>query len=357
MKQLTAITIICILFFAPARAQKLQAFADSIRQAYHIPELGYAVVSADSVLELQVMGVHKRKTHDAASLKDRFRIGSNTKAITGFIAAQLVDKGKLSWDTKFFEICPELRLNSEPAYYDLTLQQLLSFRTKLFPYTYTYDKPTQDQFSGDEDQQRYQFIQWFLQHPPVQTDDSINFSNLGYVAAGLMLEKASGKSYKELVIALGAQLHIDFHFGQPNADPDQPWGHDAKLSPEPPQDDYKLNWLLAAGNINVSLPDYAKFIQLQLQGLQGKSKLLTKKEFNFLHYGLERFSIGWFSDTDEHSHIFSHNTGNPGTFLTSVYVYKDENRAYILFANAQTDETEEGLDVLYDELKKRYQAR
>ena len=357
MKQLTIISILCILFFAPVQAQKLQAFADSIRLAYHIPELGYAVLSSDSVYDLQVMGVHKIKTHEAASLKDRFRIGSNTKAITGFIAAQLVDQGKLSWNTKFFDICPELRLNSDTAYYNLTLLNLLSFRTKLFPYTYTYDKPTQDQFTGNEDEQRYQFIQWFLQHPPVQTDDTINFSNLGYVAAGLMLEKVSGKSYKQLVRDLGSQLGVEFGFGQPNADPDQPWGHDDKLKPEPPQDNYKLNWLLAAGNVTVSLPDYTKFVQLQLKGLQGKTNLLTQKEFEFLHYGPDKFAVGWFNDTDEHGLVYSHNTGNPGTFLTSAYVYKDQNRAYILFANAQTDEAEEGLDVLYSELKSRYQTK
>lgn len=83
-------------------AQSTAAFADSIRRKYNIPELSYAVVSSDTVLEMQALGVRKINTQLTASLSDRFRIGSNTKAITGFIAALLVQQGKISWDTKFF---------------------------------------------------------------------------------------------------------------------------------------------------------------------------------------------------------------------------------------------------------------
>lgn len=45
---------------------------------------------------------------------------------------------------------------------------------------------------------------------------------------------------------------------------------------------------------------------------------------------------------------------NPGTFLTKVYVFKDIDKAFILFANSQTPDTDTGLDVLYAELKRKY---
>lgn len=349
----------CTLFFFIlsffVNAQSTLTFADSIRRVYHIPELGFAVVSSTKVYEMQTMGVKKNTSSLIAQPNDKFRIGSNTKAITGFIAALLVKQNKIAWDTKFFDLFPELRLKSNSAYYHLTLLNLLTFRTKLFPYTYTYSKPSKEQFTGDESEQRYQFATWFFQQKPVSHKDTINLSNLGYVAAGLMLEKVSGKSYKQLVTDLGLQLDINFSFGAPNSiDTLQPWGHDKNLKPEPPGDSYKLNWLLAAGNINVSLPDYAKFIQLQLQGLSGQSKLLTKEEFVFLHYGLNEFSVGWFWLTDENKKTFSYNIGNPGTFLTKVYVFKDIDKAFILFSNSQTTNTDEGLDVLFNELYNKY---
>jgi hypothetical protein len=134
----------------------------------------------------------------------------------------------------------------------------------------------------------------------------------------------------------------------------QPWGHNTDLEPEAPSDNFKLNWLLAAGNINVSLPDYCKFIQLQLAGLKGKSSLLSKEEFDFLHFGRETFSVGWFSEKDERDGIYSYNIGNPGTFLTKVFVFKEKDRAYILFANIQSDNTDKGLNILFEALKQKY---
>ena len=351
----TLTTIIVLTVFQFVNGQTTIAFADSIRKLYKIPELGYAVVSSSEILELTTIGIKRINTSIIAEPNDKFRIGSNTKAITGFIAALLVKQKKINWDTKFFDLFPELKTKSNRAYYNLTLLNLLTFRTKLFPYTYTNSEPTQDQFSGNEEDQRYQFATWFFQHKPVKSKDSINFSNLGYIAAGQMLEKASGKPYKEMVIDLGHQLGINFGFGNPNAiDTLQPWGHDKDLNPEAPGNNYKLNWLLPAGNINVSLPDYAKFIQLQLKGLSGKSDLLTKDEFNFLHFGLTKFSVGWFWMTDEHNQIYSYNIGNPGTFLTKVYVFKDIDRAFILFTNSQTTDTDTGLNILYEELKRKY---
>ncbi len=348
-------TLICLTTFQIANGQTTIAFADSIRKLYNIPEIGYAVVTSDEILELNVIGVKKINTLLSADKNDKFRIGSNTKAITGFIAAQLVKANKINWDTKFFDLFPELKDKSNHAYHHLTLLNLLTFRTKLFPYSYTYREPKQDQFYGNEEQQRYQFTTWFFQQKPIKSKDSINFSNLSYIAAGQMLEKASGKSYKELVSDLGHQLGIDFGFGNPNSsDTLQPWGHNKDLIAEPLGDNYKLNWLLPAGNINVNLPDYAKFIQVQLKGLSGQSELLTKDEFSFLHFGLTEFAVGWFWQTDDHHLTYSYNIGNPGTFLSKVFVYKDLDRAFILFANSQTANTDTGLNIIFDELKRKY---
>lgn len=341
-------------FFASTlQAQSHAAFADSIRNANHIPELAYARISSTSIYEMNALGTIKINSTHPASITDKFRIGSNTKCITSFIAALLVKEGKLKWDTKFFDLFPELKENSDPAHLQLTLINLLSMRTRLYSYTYTYEKPEQKDFSGDEAQQRYQFLSWCLKQPAIIDTGGTHFSNLGYVAAELMLEKVSGKSYKQLVTELGKKLDIDFHFGQPNTlDSLQPWGHNKNLVPEPPGDSYKLNWLLAAGNINVSLPDYVKFIQLQLQGLKGESKLLTKDEFAFLHYGRTKIAAAWFWEMDERGNHWSSHFGNPGTFLTQIKICQEKDLATLVFMNVQTPEAENAIELLTNELIK-----
>jgi CubicO group peptidase (beta-lactamase class C family) len=336
-------------------AQKSKQWADSIRIAYHIPELAYAVVDANSIIELSVLGEKIKGAGIPADINDHFRIGSNTKAITGMIAQQLVQENKISWHSKFFDLFPELKAQSRPEYAHYTLLDLLSFRTRLYPYTYTDHSPKQEYIKGNAAQQRYAFTQWFLAQKPVKKADSIHFSNVGYTAAGLMLEKVSGKSYQELVQALGNPLQCSFAFGNPNSiNPNEPWGHDAHLHPEAPGKQYKLDWLLAAGNINVSLPDYCRFIQVQLQGLAGQSTWGTQQSFEWLHYGCKTFAIGWFWDTDKQYGRYSYNVGNPGAFLSKVLVYGDQGKAFIVFANVQSDAAEEGMDLLIASLKHKY---
>ncbi|WP_276132072.1 serine hydrolase domain-containing protein [Polluticoccus soli] len=358
MKLKFAVTLALLLSIYTLHAQPTFRFADSIGKQYNIPEIAYAVVSADSIYEMKVLGVRKIHSSLVATPNDRFRLGSNTKAITGFIAALLVKRGKISWETKFFDLFPELKQGSKKEYHNLTLLNLLTFRTRLFMYTYTYAQPVKGQFTGSAAEQRYQFARWFFKHDPVTAGDSINFSNLGYVAAGLMLEKTSGKSYRQLIKELGNPLGIEFGFGRPNAtDTKQTWGHNAALVPEAKADDYKLDWLEAAGNLNCTLPGYVKFIQLQLKGLKGQSSMLSRQEFDFLHFGMPRFTVGWLPAVDNKYGAFSFNIGNPGTFLSKVYVYKDIDRAFILFANVQSDAADDGLDILYDELKRRYSGQ
>jgi hypothetical protein len=48
------------------------------------------------------------------------------------------------------------------------------------------------------------------------------------------------------------------------------------------------------------------------------------------------------------------NKGNPGTFLTKVYMFTNTGKAIILFANSQSPATDAGLDILSDELKEKY---
>ncbi|MEO8769106.1 MAG: serine hydrolase [Ferruginibacter sp.] len=338
------------------KAQSTINFGDSIRLAYKIPELAFAVLSSDSIFELHTIGVQRINTNFKANPNDRFHIGSNTKAITAFIAALLVEKGKIKWDTKFLDLFPALKLKSKKVYHTITLENLLTFRGKLPKYTYTFEKPTLKEITGDNANQRLLLAKYFLSQNPMKEENGLTASNADYILAGLMLEKATGKSYKELVTDFGKTLNIDFGFDYPNLlDTLQLWGHDVDLKPLPPFDNYKLNWLLSAGNINVSLPDYVKFIQLQLQGLKGNSTLLSKNEFDKLLFGLPIFSFGWFNENDKGTnHTIAYNEGNAGAFITQVKIIKQADRAYIFFTNSATVETKKGIIILQDYLQKKY---
>ena len=351
--------LILLLLFKSSYAQNNSSFADSIRIKYNIPELAYAVVSADSVIEINALGYQRINSKYKAKIDDKFRLGSVTKTITAYLAAVLVKEGKIKWTTKFFDLYPELKTKSNPLNYNFTLQDLITLRAHIPTWSYGNEIPTQKEITGNDQQQRYEFISWFFKQDfAISEKQDVYWSNPSYVAAGLMLEKATGKTYETLVKELGKTLKIDFDFGQPNLkDKNQPWGHDEDLKPEAPALNYKLNWLSSAGNINVSLPDYCKFTQMQLQGLQGKSKLFTAEEFNYMHFGLPEFSFGWNAETKKNNDLqYSFHNGNPGTFLTKVYLCPAINKAFILFANVQSESADKGLVLILEELEKKYGA-
>ncbi|MEO6046646.1 MAG: serine hydrolase domain-containing protein, partial [Candidatus Kapaibacterium sp.] len=189
---------------------------------------------------------------------------------------------------------------------------------------------------------------------PAASRGHYSFSNGGYILAALMLEKSAGKSWEDLVADLGKELNIHFYFSYPNTiDTLQPWGHDDALNPIPPQKYFRENLLSAAGNISISLPDYARFVQEQLRGLLGKSVLLTQKEFEFLHFGTPEYSIGWQWGM-ERGHRVSYHYGSAGTFCSQADIFGDADRAYVILTNSPPDEGFDGIHALIKIMRKRY---
>ncbi len=336
-------------------AQRHNQFADSIRQHYNIPELAYAVVCDTGVMETQFFGTKKIHSHLPAAPGDRFRIGSNTKAITAMLIAQQIQAGKLSWNTPFFDILPALKAKSKPCYYNMTVADLLSFRNPLMPYSYGNEEPRRNQFPGTPSQQRLQFAAWLVQQSPNTSTEELKYSNAGYVLAGVLLEKVTGHTYEALLQQLNTSLGIHLQTGSPNdKDSTQTWGHNQKLEPEASTENYKLNWLMAAGNINTNLSDYTKLLAEQLKAFKGRSSLLDSATVHFLHFGRPTFAMGWFWEVNKQGHPVSSNTGNPGTFITRVVMIPAVNRAYVVFTNYQEDNVYEGVNALIAKLQSYY---
>jgi CubicO group peptidase (beta-lactamase class C family) len=365
-KTLLSISLSFLSFVS--NAQSLYQITDSIRRKHHLPELACAVVSADKIIDITTTGYHridKQDAEDTAKLTDHFHLGSNTKAITGFIAAMLVEQGKLKWDTKFFDLYPGLKKEANPAYANITLQQLLSHRAGIQPFT-NGEKEKAPHSNGSKSEQRLEFAKYVLKMPPVHPDKynvydysggEYVYSNAGYSIASLMLEKAAGKSWEELVQDLAKQLQVNIGFGWPNlVDNNQPWGHDegdnGKLTPLPGNIPYNLDLLEPAGDINMSLPDYSGFIRLQLQGLNGKDGIIKASTYQFLHFGLKAYSIGWGNGISKTKKRYSFHEGSAGTYHVVTLIYPDEDRAFLIFCNASNDD----LDKAKDELIKYMQA-
>mgnify|MGYP001806189327 CR=1 FL=1 len=359
-KEMRKTTTILFLFIATLSfGQKTIQFADSIRNAYNIPEISYAVIDSKSTLEIAALGRHSIDLSDTATLNDRFHIGSNTKAMTAFIIAKYVEKGKLEWTTKFFDLFPEWREKSKPEYASISLQDLLSHKAGIWPFQGEGDPQIPD-YKGTKSEKRKQFGQFVLTLEPVKPDEQKPFiySNAGYILATLMLEKATGKSWQLLVDKVfNKDLKLNVKLSWPeNQSRKDTWGHifeNDKLLPVPSNTDYQLDYTEPAGDVNIKLKDYIKFIQLNIQGLKGDNNYLTTKTYQFLHKGIDNYSMGWYN-IYENGHELSTHSGTAGTYYTLVQIDRIKGKAYIIFTNSFNQETQQGVRLLMRKLKENY---
>jgi CubicO group peptidase (beta-lactamase class C family) len=359
MKQIKIISILLLLANG-LFAQDMVNYADSIRRVYNVPELAFAVVTGDSILEMSFLGHHSINLPDTAASTDRFHIGSNTKAMTGFIAAKVVEEGKLNWDTKFFDIFPEWQRTCDTAYFNITLAQLLSHRARIRPFTDDNESLAIPLFKGDKEERRQGFGKWVLTLKPVIVDTALhyNYSNAGYVLAALMVERATNRTWEDLVnICFNQNLGINTQLSWPdNQTKKDTWGHwmvGDSLKPVPSNTKFRLDYGEPAGDINITLPDYIKFIQLNIKGLEGKDNFLKSSTYNYIHRGISDYSIGW-ANVYDRGKEFSAHSGSAGTYFTTVSIDRQKDIAYIIFMNSATDDAVTGMRILLKQLKVKY---
>jgi D-alanyl-D-alanine carboxypeptidase len=355
--------ILPFLFFfmvLSGQAQTLSKIADSIRKESDIPELAYGILSSDSILVTNMLGYHRNDLQDEknkAKNTDYFHLGSNTKAITSFIAGYLVEQKKISWDTKFFTLFPELKKDANPDFYTMTLADLLSHRARIKPYTSGEEFQTLPLFVGLKAEQRKQFVEYLVKNDALpKNNETYNYSNAGFSIAARMLEKVSGRTWEQLLDdVLSKKLGLKYKLGWPNrTDTDQPWGHwmeNDKLVALPPTTTYDLKLIEPAGDISMPLADYAKFIRLNLAGLRGRNNLLKSETYNFLHFGREKYAMGWLNINSTGRHASEH-AGSAGTFYCYTLINKDKNIAYIIIANCATENALKGIFKLLDKMVK-----
>ncbi|MEN0051749.1 MAG: serine hydrolase domain-containing protein, partial [Bacteroidota bacterium] len=326
--------------------RNLQELAEHLRKKNNIPGMAIAVIKADTILEISTLGYRRAGHADTIQLNDLFHIGSNTKAMTAFVAAHLVEEGLLDWSLRFVELYPNWKNEIDSSHWDITLSGLLSHRAAIKPY-WTEEEfdslgliPIHAETTSDR---RREFSKYVLNEPPT-IPDSIGFrySNAGYSVAAQMLEKASNLTWEELLLKVfNEDLNLDIGFSWPNKiNENQPWGHwkeDRKLSACPPDDDYNIDYLEPGGDVHISLPNYCKYIQLNMQGLQGQDNYLSSSTYDLLlnDHKDTTYAYGW-ANFIQDDHHYSWHAGSAGTFLTQAFIDKTQSVAYVIMMNTNS---------------------
>lgn len=335
------------------------------RREGRIPGIVGVIVTSDGVELKAAEGVRKLDTKDLVTLSDRFHIGSNTKAMTGLLAGILVDKGTIHWDTKVTEVFPEWETEVREDYLSVTLRDVLSHRAGILPFKHgtDFEQVPASVYEGSATEIRRAFTAWLLKQSPVEVPaQGHTYSNAGYSVASAMLEKASGRSWERMIEEdLFEPLGIAGGSGWPAAgDESQPWGHwmqNGRLVPHDPNGSYQLHEVIApAGDIHMSVLDYAKFLRMILKGLKGEDTLVKSETLHFLLYGSRGFpsySMGWGSARRDGLTISSHD-GSAGTFYCHAVIVKEQDLAVALMANSAIEATVQCLHKLSRHIVERH---
>jgi CubicO group peptidase (beta-lactamase class C family) len=322
--------------------QSLRETADSIRVIRGVPGMAYAVFSADSIFDFQVLGYRVFKSKDTIEKNDRFNIGTNTAAFTAYIAAKLVEAGKIEWTTKLLEIFPGFSKKTLPVYKSIRFQDLLSSRTRLQPFMEMSAWFKIPDIKGDIVAKRRAFTYWMLKRRPNMENfnqQKIVFSLAGYVMAASMMEKVTGKSWEDLITEYVREpLNISMRYSWPNRmDPAAPaghWNHGGTFHSEDPDTWVKVHPVLYPGQgISISMPDYVRYMQSNLRGLSGRKMHLPTAAYEFQYFGLPDYALGW-NNGSYNNQAFAFHEGLSLLFNCRTEILEGKNRGIIVMCNS-----------------------
>ncbi len=345
-----------------AKKIALEKQIDSMRTVFNFPAVAYGAIRNDSVVALNTLGYRDLESKELASSKDYFHIGSCTKSFTSFIAGKLVEKGLINWNSEFFKLFPELKAGSNIAYHNMTLEELLSHRARLisfkedeevFPIIAEYEKNIDENISVQ--QKRYFCIIEVLTKEPQNIDlpKSELYSNAGFMAAGLMLEKASNKTWEELIMAASNELGLEIHIGWPvDYEPNQPkghinpkrWGLDIDKELVPISDQLRkyhfvnqFNLLTTpSGNISITINGFLEYARLHLEGLKGINNYLRAETYRKIFNSFSEYSMGWWIEGENENKSFAHR-GSNGTFYSFISLRPSSNLGIVVMTNTHEE--------------------
>ncbi len=261
---------------ASAALEDLDSVVNAAMEEWQVPGLALAIVVDGEPAVLKVYGQREIEADLPVTVNTQFTICSITKSFTAAGLGMLVDEGRLDWTKPVREYLPEFRLHDAIATDRVTVQDLLCHHSGL---------PRHDWVWMPGDQSREEMLA-ALRHlePSRDIRASFQYSNLGYMVAGMVAERITGQSWEDFTRArimtpLGMN-HVGFSSeelerAEDGARPyvmedDEPGVFVRRRAPLWPIRD------TPAGGINAAISDMANYLRFYLaEGRHDGTQLLS----------------------------------------------------------------------------------
>jgi CubicO group peptidase (beta-lactamase class C family) len=279
-----------------------------LRKTAGSPALAAASARGFGSQRVWVEGERVIGTGIAASESDLWHLGSIGKSMTASLVARLTDSGAVDWDENVGEILNALAPDMNDSFRQATFRHLLSHRSG-FP---AFIAPNQFNSLAGEScntrEERKAFVRQALtMDPRGPIGATFEYSNIGYVVAGAMLEVKLDQSWECLI-----RTHVfeplklsTAGFGAPphKGATNQPVGHcrvpdsEDRYSPTRMEDRLAVSdtdapaVLGPAGCIHMSLYDLLRYLIAHCE----RTEFLKPQTWKILHtppYGGD-YALGW----------------------------------------------------------------
>ena len=309
------------------------------------PGLIAAIIDLEGVRAIAAAGVRKAGHSQGLLTTDAVHIGSNTKAMTSVMLAALVRDSTFAngWNTTIGEVFPELLDEVHPDYHMVSLWQLVTMTGGIKRNAANWHAHR----SIGLMQRRYRILRDNLAEPPAASAGEYLYSNLGYLVAGAMAEKVTGKVWETLMQErLFAPLGMSTAgFGAPGTpgQVDQPWGHRR----DPDGEDWVPNQvdnaaaLGPAGTVHVAIEDWAKFMALWLPEVP--PAVLDRKALDELITPTSGdYAAGWIVTQRSWAGgtAIAH-SGSNTSWYTTLWIAPEIGLAYVAAANSAEPDLEQ----------------
>ncbi len=312
----------------PAETAKVDAIVTDSLARTGVPSASVAIVRGGKIVFTRAYG-KQSETMKVASPDVPYQIASISKQFTAAALLMLEDEGKLSLDDTVAKWIPGITDGDK-----ITIRQLLSHTSGLqdyWPQDYMFaamEKPVAPQGIVDR---------WAKKPLDFVPGSQWQYSNTGYVVAGLIAEKAAGKPLLTYL-----QEKIFKPLGMKAIDQDKAVGknypqgyHRLALGPVRVAQPPAYGWLFAAGELSMSAGDLAKWdiarmnrTLLPADDWQAQETPYVMTNGKSTNYGLG-VTIG----TDKGRKFIEH-SGEAVGFLSENIVFPDAKAAVVVFVNS-----------------------
>jgi len=292
---------------------------------------GVFVASADEHIETFAAGYSDASTKKAFTPTTLSRTASITKPITAIAIMQLVEQGKLNLDDKVSQYIPTFSKSGLNA---ITIRHLLQHTSGIGAYKNKKEAFNQTHYDSLEEALEI-FVDRKLRFTP---GSDFGYTTYGYVVLGILIEKASSKSYEDYI-----QDNIFNVADMQNTSIEEcnvQYKNKSKLYEVTKQGTIKegaennISDRLPGGGVQSTVEDLLKFGKAILNNELVSDSSLQQM---ILDHGLKKegngYGLGWYLyGVGDYGNVFGHNGSQMGC-SSFLFILPDSNMVTVVLSN------------------------